>query len=212
MKKIIIYIILALFTTACCKNKCENFTRCEIPPEINDYFGMYKSGNWWVYTDQNNVVRDSIYVTETYSRYDRNYISKDNTSKSPFGRNCPEYKNCLETETRALELFSRHPISYSGNNFYVDIIGAQESCGDGTFEWRNSNGTFRLTINYDYINSKYTNIGNIDTTLIVNGVVYTDLISDITKHYFFAKNIGLVKWIPELSPTDTLSLKNYYIQ
>ena len=71
MKKIA-FILLTLSLVFACKKDPE-IPYCELHPddcvdvrEVKDYF-YFKLGSYWVYEEENSGMRDSVYVTETWS-------------------------------------------------------------------------------------------------------------------------------------------------
>lgn len=67
----LILILLLPLAMACKKDPplsyCEEFPDdCVDVREVKDYF-YFNYGSWWVYEEENSGMRDSVYVTETYS-------------------------------------------------------------------------------------------------------------------------------------------------
>jgi len=69
MKYSIIVIVAALILLGSCGKKCNisNPYSYSLDTSLTAYFGMYKTGSYWVYQNQNQTQNDSIYVT-SYSR------------------------------------------------------------------------------------------------------------------------------------------------
>jgi hypothetical protein len=80
MKYLIYCLAISNLMLQSCGKKCLNDTPViEINSKINDYFGMYKNGNWWIYENASKTKRDSIFVTdydESFSCPNTDYINR----------------------------------------------------------------------------------------------------------------------------------------
>lgn len=61
MKRIAIAVVLFCFLGAC-KKECKTFTYVPMAPLMQEYFGNYKPGNYWVYLNRDSTKRDSMWV------------------------------------------------------------------------------------------------------------------------------------------------------
>lgn len=62
MKRIGIAVVLLCFLGAC-KKECKTYTYVPMAKLMQEYFGNYKPGNYWIYLNQDSTKRDSMWVS-----------------------------------------------------------------------------------------------------------------------------------------------------
>ena len=158
---------------------------------MEEYFGVYKEDNWWVYTNANRSKKDSIYPQSYFSTTLRNRTT------------------CLETHHRKFTLSNMHLTE--GNPTQV----LYESYETGIeFRWEVVN---QLLPDFIYVQNTDTIISTpsfpgsnrLDSVILNNTTYYQILIGRYgSTTYYFAKNKGLVGWSTAL---DTFNLVNFKI-
>ena len=165
------------------------------------YFGVLKEGNWWVYISSNHE-RDSIYVLNT----------------DPYIYGGPKYASypCDEFQDYQYDISSTYyfvPIPPDAFKRAYWIVNPSVQDGQTNF----SMGAFsvlynQITNSFDKFNS---NISYQIDSVIVNSIVYKNIIfseDSITydKKVYWAKNIGMIRWIT--NSADTFNLIKYNVK
>jgi hypothetical protein len=94
---------------------------------MDKYFGMFEPGNWWVYTNQDNTKKDSIYVTD----FNQTLLGPSNISCTQFPR-----------EEFILQASFLMNTSYPINGFY-----SSNETGDNFFSLTTPGSAFTITSN-----------------------------------------------------------------
>jgi hypothetical protein len=68
-------IITTLFLESCGRKCANDEPILEIHPKVLDYFGMYKTGNWWIYENTAKTKKDSVFI----GKYDETSICNNST-------------------------------------------------------------------------------------------------------------------------------------
>jgi len=190
----------------CGKEKCINYH--PIPPELDEYFGVYKPNNWWVYTNATRTKRDSVFI-KNYKLYDN-----PNVYIAGGGTECGEsrYFDLINTFLSTSEIkagYIRY-IKYDENFILF-------STAKGSFQ-NNSIGFFYFDKQSHEIKSSCCESSYIDADLqktlnenrkdsiLLNDTWYKDVLigsNDNISFYYYQKGIGLVGW---QTPTDTFNL------
>lgn len=194
MKKISSYVVLVLILYSCqCKEK--NKVEHSLPIAMEEYFGMYKLGKYWVYANKDNSFRDSAYVKDFETTY---YVSEGD---------CDFYEArffFLKGLTRAC----------NGN------LGNRIEYYDGGIVTLNTPACV-FNIDYDNQNNK---INVRDTTLFylpsitLNNKKYYNILASYRYNYllnkaiaksFYSKGIGLIGyWSEDYNDTMNLVKRN----
>jgi hypothetical protein len=177
-----------------CNRKCDTYFSQLLTGKTEVYFGAYKSGNWWVYQNQNGTKRDSIYPV-----YFLDTTIKNKTS-------------CSAYEQRR---FTLHNVYLANMNDVEAVYEAAETTINFRMEAQNTRfPSFTFFFNEDLIRSfpSPDNTGNnMLDSLKMNGTLYYNILSgkESPNTYYFGKNRGLIGWG---TPIDTFNLVNFQIQ
>ncbi len=172
-----------------------------LDPATIPYFGILKEGNWWVYSSSNHE-RDSIYV----SSIDATFMGGPKYPSFPND----EFQDYVYTINTAYYFVPIPPDAFESAYWIINPNG-QSSQTDFTM------GAFSVLYNnttntFDKFNSALAY--QIDS-VIINSTVYKNVIfsEDSTgydKKVYWAKNVGMVRWITNTA--DTFNLVKYYIK
>jgi hypothetical protein len=185
MKSLLYFLcIILLFVSGVCRRTCDGYTATSINGPIEDYFGVYKPGNWWVYQNKDGTKKDSIYITD----YSDQHL-QDRTS-------------CFEYEQRSYTIKSN--ILENGGDLYVLSNSDQVSVGINFSLIKNQtqSGGFPQFI-YDSRQNKISSFPEPDNqgqntfaTITINNVTYNDILQGKYGNsvYYFSKDRGLVGW------------------
>ena len=192
IKKIFTCIFLLFVLKACVSKGCKDYQEVMIDNVILDYFGMYRSGSYWVYQDQNHEKIDSLYVI---------YYNKEMVK---FGGRKPTcYKNEeIEVHLKSIGkslIREEYAIFYLQDNSYRAPIGENASKRVGKMQAIYTNGDTLLGEDCKKI-----------TNCLLNNITYLGEISQvgIEDPIYIQKNIGVIGWI---NNKDTFNLIRYYI-
>lgn len=199
MKKLLYLLaITILLQSGFCGKRCDDFTTSLIRGPIEDFFGVYKPGNWWVYQNKDGTKRDSIYITDF-----SDVISRDRTA-------------CLEHQIR--EFTIKNSILMSGNDLYVVYSSETVSVGINFSLIKNQtqSGGFPQFAFDERISKLWSfpepdNQGNnlLDSIRLNNATYYNILKGSYgNSTYYFAKGKGLIGWIAN---NETFNLISYKI-
>ena len=193
---IISMVLISLFPS--CFKKCSSVDETPFGylPPMENYFGMYKPGNWWLYKNQDSTKTDSIFLEEFTEELGRDKFE------------------CTTFPTRTFKLHSQYLIkgtttingTYANNqsccsNYFYLMCGAQMNSNFDTYPkscYSNLPETFLNKFSFN--STTYNNVIFYETPLST---------SNDTFKTFMAPNIGMLKYINGL---DTFSLKTYHIQ
>ena len=169
-----------------------------MPTILEDYFGMYQEGNWWVYYNEDSTKMDSLFVTD----YEDEVVQAEfQCEQSVF--------NYYRINSTYLSPQSRPLIAlHSGGN-----------CCNWSVDWLyEDNGGFIVSVREDNGNLVFNlNPSSIELSnnIHVNMTTYNDVLSmrisssNIEDRVYFAKGIGLIRF--KLSG-EIFNLKKYQIQ
>jgi len=188
--------ILLLFLIALnlqCGKRCEIYTSRPLTGVIEDYFGVYKGGNWWVYQNRLKTKKDSIFLENYTDGFFENRTS------------------CEKAQRRTFSIDGLYLAD--GNKLFANYIA------EGNYiRMTISSPVFSFPeFQYSFYDQKLAvfptleNNGNpfIDSVTINGAKYYNILIGKETNGtYFFSKNTGLVGWMNTL---DTFNLVNFKI-
>jgi|GEM_PF-2384492 len=187
-------IILTLVLMQSCGKNCkpDEFIQVTYEANMEKYFDVYKSGNWWLYTNTAGLV-DSVYVTD-YSYYTPGAINIKPCLSQPLQR--------MNLITERMSLSGEIEISYSAlrtfTTFRLSAQGGGVWVHFNTSESYNSSGSISFIPTQTINGIEYSDLLRIDNGLIANSEY-------ITQTVVFAPDYGLVQFI---TPNDTFSLSN----
>jgi hypothetical protein len=197
MKPIIYLCFSLLFLVFLSSCGCPERDRYEsyLSPVLVNYFGMYKTGSYWVYENQDKTKRDSIYV----SSYER-YIRKNNNI-------------CSQDEIMKFTIKSNDK-----QMIYSDSVCARGE-GEGLDFQNCPSSTFRTSMTfidfYKYPDELIVSgsVVEVISEVTLNQEKYSGEIIHIydqdAKSVFIKEHIGFIGFI---TPPDTFSLVNYHFQ
>ena len=167
--------------------------------KIMDYVEMYKPGNWWVYENNNKLLKDSI------------YIIKYSNSFSTYGSAC-DYGQYLTVSFQTKYLISEInkinlAIIYAGDLSFFQFFDGNTDLGIGY-----QMAYYQLTDSFEIINNspQFKDSIKINNNFFYNIVIIRNIDEERSKCFcVFSKKIGLIQWF---NGKDTFSLTNYYIQ
>jgi|GEM_PF-6512228 hypothetical protein len=203
--KLVMFTATALACSAmlpsCIKHNTCNITMHYVNASTVPYFGVLKKGNWWVYLSSNHE-RDSIYISNT----DSTYSGGPKSSSDP----CDEFQD-NEYDIHSSYYFVPIPPDAFQSAYWIANPNAQGSQTDFTM------GAF--SVSYNQTANSFTkfnsNLAYQIDSLTVSNVVYKNILfgQDSTaydKKVYWAKNMGIVRWITNTA--DTFNLIKYNVK
>ncbi len=195
MKKIVsIVCVLIALTVASC-NKCKNPEHVPRAKLMDEYFGSYKPGAYWIYLNKDSTKRDSLWVDD--------YNVRTLTDEHP---------NCLsmEFETYTLNSSYLEPStklnielgSYSPDLKSTTFYTAYDANGNGYTTFYSSNDSAK----FYYNDIAFDTLHNYKLWENQSLPVVTKIGTLI-----FAPNLGLVQYMP-LHLQDTFSLIKFNVK
>jgi len=187
MKKYTIFIILfcfIVFFTSC--KRCKDLKYCEKPEIGEKYFGMYKPNAYWIYTNKDSTIIDSVYITDY---------------------KIEKHKNELD------ECFEYDIITYDLNSMYISLKPI-DICYCNSNNCEGSSYNFSIKENGFSIEAKNSSsqlIGNIqltDTFVVPNNKTFNNVFC-ANNFIWYAPNCGIVQYIT-YDNSDTLFLKSFH--
>ena len=171
-----------------------------MPTILEDYFGMYQEGNWWVYYNEDSTKMDSLFVT--------NY--EDEIVQAEFGCEGYVWNNYAINTTYLTPDNTPLIIKHKGTN-----------CCNWNVSWIHNSNIVGLRVTTNEVSS-----GNDDVVIVplpnhtkelnnivLNDNLYNDVLSIIMTtdggKGFFAKGVGLVQF--EVND-EIFNLKRYNIR
>jgi hypothetical protein len=163
---------------------------------MEEYFGMYKPGNWWVYKTPDSTKTDSLYIGEYREKIEKapSHLSGGIVSKKI---------DCWEFTIREFNLYSKYIIDGSGRDCYYS---SDKTNFMKTF--------FHAAMGANDKYPKSDTSPEVLDSLTVNNTVYKKVI--VLKGYYdnytvyIAPAVGMVKCITPYHTTFLLS--KYYIK
>jgi hypothetical protein len=191
MKKLllgVLAIIVIGFISSCgCGN---NPTQFPIHQPLLDYVDVYQPGNWWVYIDSTNGLKDSVFVISTEVSYTQDDF-------------CDEYET-IRPEIFQQYLFSSlSPVIVDTTTFHIQRNTNQNQSGFLV--------TSPVYISYNenlnlFFNNYSEELSIVDTMGFEN-VIKFESTNEIK--YYFAPNVGIIAFT---NNDGSFSLTNYEIQ
>ena len=175
-----------LFLTSC--KQCKEIRYCEKPKTGEKYFGMYKPNAYWIYTNKDSTIIDSVYITD--------YI---------IDRYKDKLDNCIEFDIITYKLNSMYMSSKTINIYY----SMKEDCQTCTYESSIRDTGFTIeTNNYSEQLTSDREILFIDTLITQNNLNYYNVYC-INNFIWYAPNYGIIQYIT-YDNIDTLFLKSFH--
>lgn len=214
-------VILLLCVGASCKNKnkpahcTQNPQNCKTASTAKNFF-LFKEGTWWVYEEETSHLRDSIYVTNSYSGADYNFQMITKSALTDYEYHYyPIYAygntQCSATELNAAKcVFIREskgkPGDYVGEG-YCFFVNYKLNDELGSFNVNFSNNKIRVgQLLSNYSNGAFT-FG--ETVKIHELAAVLD--DNQPKNCYYARDIGLVR--KELVDSNQVwNLVSYHIE
>ncbi len=199
MKNLIIILVISIILFPAC-HKCSDskLTHYGYLPQMENYFGMYKNGNWWKYKNQDFTKTDSVYITNFKEVIKRE--SQVGCCDYPYREITVNSQFMLTGTTSLPGVYNTDGCTYVN---YISFLCSATM--NGNYDTR-PKGTHIPEVFYDSIivsNVKYRNVIYFKSASAnVNGTYDT-------LKTFFAPSIGIIRFI---NHTDTLSLTTYHIQ
>jgi hypothetical protein len=196
--KTISFFLLALaiaLVSSCAKSKCGTIIKYDYYPTMEQYFGMYKPGNWWVYKTPDSTKTDSLYIGEYREE-------KGEGPGHSYGGIVPKKIECREFTERGFNFYSKYITEGNKVNCYYSSDITNDVATFFTAE---------MGVNDKY--PKSYNSPEVLDSLTVNHIVYKKVI--VLKDYhnytvYIAPAVGMVKCITPYHTTFLLS--KYYIK
>ena len=182
---IIIFGLLLAFSS--CK-RCKDVKYCEKPETGERYFGMYKPNAYWIYTNKDSSIVDSVYITNFNIEKHKN-----------------ELDECFEYDIITYNLNSMFMSSKPINVYYSN----KEDCETSIFESSIRDTGFTIEAkNYSEQLTSDRKIQFIDSLIIQNNFSYGNVYC-INDFIWFAPNYGIIQYIT-YDNSDTLFLKIFH--
>jgi hypothetical protein len=181
-----------------CNRKCDPYEEKRLTGKIENYFGVYKLDNWWIYSNQALTKRDSVYITNFNEAFDHNRTVCEKIEERQF-----KIVNKFLTDGNPLFVIYRA----GGNAIHVNFSfdqGQTQSAGFPQFTYFLDTDTIASFPSPD-------NPGiNIADSISLNGTKYYNILigKERTNTFYFAKEKGLVGWGTIL---DTFNLIDFKI-
>jgi hypothetical protein len=197
MRYLIIIIFISLLLTSCgfrCKKS--DYEEYPLDTELLSYFGVFKTGNYWVYENAAKTKKDSIYVTD-YSRYFYEM-------KEPCHRN---EKLTFTLKATGKDVVTKDKVCMEAER---DIVYTQTCSQDSLFF--NSREYFDFYLNISYRPLIVVKLNSV----ILNNELYNGEILQISgdNHFtgndtlFIMSSIGIIGWQKN---NDTYNVTQYLI-
>lgn len=195
MKKLfcLLLIVLATLFLESCKQcpKRKGLKDYGFLDEMNRYFGMYQTDNWWIYKNNKSTKTDSVFITN-FSEV----IQKDKQVKCI---TYPERKFILNTNYINDGQIKELEGEYFNNascciNYFSCVIGAKMDSETDAHPLSTTNPAELIIDTITVGGSHYHN-----TILFQNG----------NSKLLFAPGIGIIRYV---NSTDTFNLVKYYIK
>jgi hypothetical protein len=187
-------LLFSVFLTSC---GCPERDRYEsyLAPVLTNHFGMYKTGSYWVYENQDKTKKDSVYV----SAYER-YISKSKTLCSQ-----DEIMKFTIKSTGGYLLYDS--VCARGEDSYINF----QDCPSSTFRiWGITSISFRFNpVSVSGGSSKLEMIPEITLNQTNFSGEIIHIYDQDAKSVFIKEHIGFIGFI---TPPDTFNLVNYYLE
>ena len=202
----IFLLLLILIPAFNCSRRCDSFPSRPLKGKIEDYFGVYKLGNWWVYNNKMGK-KDSQYVSDYTDTFVNDRATCNNIQRRMFA--------IVNTQ-----LPGGFPQYRSGDSLYLtyeagtNSITVRITCFYPATKQSASFPRFTYFLDRDSILS-YFGPGyfgrNLFDSISLNGMKYHNILSgnDGTTTYYLEKNKGMVGWGNVL---DTFNLTSFKIQ
>lgn len=199
MKKLLYLFGLALLLqSSFCGRKCDDFTVSLLRGPMEEYFGVYKPGNWWIYKNKDGAKKDSVYISGFSEMRNR-----DRTT-------------CLENQERVFII--RNNILMNGSDLYVTYRSgyATVSVNFSLIKDQTQSAGFPQFRHDEDLNKlwsfpeTYNQGNNLLDSIRINSTTYYNILRGAygNNTYYFAKGRGLVGWTAN---NDTLNLTSYKI-
>lgn len=185
-----------IFCTSC--NECRgNIEHYDFPEEMEQYFGVFRPGNYWVYYNQDSTKKDSFYISDFEESTGR-LLDKD---------------ECVSWDQREFTLHTTY-LNRESKVFYQTNI----NCCEWIFESDNylfrifySNGTFSryyAGISFTEKIESFTINNEIYKNVLFQKSQFEDVVNNPVSLYI-APNIGVIKFTTNI---DTFTLSKYRLR
>lgn len=194
MMLVILYVVIA--TNYSC-NKCKNPTYVPRAKLMNEYFGNYKLGAYWIYLNRDSTKRDSVWVDNFKNEIEKDNISCITSNETFFDMHCTYLDTTMKLSVK---------LGFNGDDINVNTITMENKGGDvygglysnstvDTFYSIGTPGQVQQLYNYQLWEN------NPNTTFPV-----------VTRwgRFIIASNLCIVQYIP-LNTEDTFSLIKHFI-
>jgi hypothetical protein len=182
--------------TGCTDETRETFV---MPTILEEYFGMYQEGNWWVYYNEDSTKIDSLFVSD----YEDEVVQAE-----------------FECEQSTWSNYHINSTYLAPNNTPLVVRHKGYNCCNWNISWMSESNTtgLRVTTNTSANNENTiivplpNHTEQIDSILLDNKIYYDVLSIIITideKKGYFVKGIGLVQF--EIN-NEIFNLKRYNIR
>ncbi len=167
-----------------------------MPTILEDYFGMYQEGNWWVYYNEDSTKMDSLFVTDYEGIME-----------------IPEF-GCVQYEWKNYTINAKHLAS---NDRVLKATIEGSSCCSWRVIWAyQDDGGFSISTrekNNSIVLNFFPPRSEIVDSIEINSILYSNVLSIQTSasgdRLYFAQNIGLIRF--KLSG-EIFNLKKHQIQ
>ncbi len=200
--KILSLCLVSLILVSCGKD-CKNLTYHTINGKAVEYFGMYKPNNWWVYKNQNNTKKDSVYVVG-YSIAQQ----KDSIKSACNINDYRDYKLKSEFLNQNKTFLYRFR-SLGDDRAYYEIFENTYPSSNVLYNAASSIGYYNTTNSFFSERDIYLQNIRLNNRQF-DSIVRYSLVYDTGKYatYCIAKGLGIVGWHNQ---TDTFHLSHYQI-
>jgi hypothetical protein len=187
--------LLAAILSCSCYRQCKDkeLMSYYYLPTMENYFGVYKPGNWWIYENLSDTVIDCLYVSD--------YSERTDEIRIPYCYSYPVREFKLNTN-HLLQDESSIDVNYEHMNCCQDFIGFHSVL------------SIHMDGQHDAHPKSSTDVGEIlFDSLSINNISYHDVLyitSTNNIQTYFAPNVGLIRYITPQN--DNFSIKNYHIE
>jgi hypothetical protein len=179
-------LVFLMFLSSCgCKDK--DYEYRSLHPSLVSHFGMYKTGSYWVYENQDKTKRDSIYVTSYLKDFNKDHI------------NC-RYDEFFKFTLKSNSKFSIKSDSVCFESTSIKTLRTSYHCGSYLFD--DFGGVFFHDDNT--VSSPTHKVAKLNT-IILNAQEYSSNILGFSNEYsiYTKENMGIIGWESE---KDTFNL------
>jgi hypothetical protein len=198
--------LIAIGSLLDCNRKCDSYTDKPLTGKIEDFFRVYKPGNWWVYRNKSGTKADSQYVVNYEEIFTNNRTSCERNQQRTFAIVNSQLPGGPPQYSYGDSLFLVYKKQGNGITVRLGIPFGSNSKSANFPEFHYSLDTDSIT-SFPYPGS--LGVNGLDS-IFLNGMKYYSILlgNDGSTTFYIAKDKGLVGWGNTL---DTFNLVDFKI-